>query len=327
MFTLHGKQASGAFAPATLPLGASLGQTGSNYLPLPPLQNVSVNLVSGVQPIYQLGVSPLRDIVNINIQPTDVSFTFPLTHDYPYYGQLFSLLTKSPITNHYPLLDLRIYLGKTFLDGKHVVIDLCGCIVRRLTFNFREGVATLSLSLGVATGVVYTSTDDSLTPPQFATFVPPARRVAAYCRITHPQEDIPAETLADFLQSPTKFAVVGASVDVNITTRYVQTLPTLYHAIFGGDSPLLPAGVPSTIQEGTETYSGDLVLILPPTTPQPPVASPIGVYNVYIITDTNLVIHLKDAKIANVTPTVAATSPTTFNITLQGMGARFFFLS
>ena len=324
---LHGKQASGAFAPAVLPLGASLGQSGNNYLPLPPLQNVSISLPSGVQPVYQLGVFPLKDVVNLTIQPTDVSFTFPLTQDYPYYGQLLSLLTKDPTTNHYPLLDLRIYLGKTYLDGKHVTIDLCGCIVRRLNFNFREGVATLSLSLGVATGVMYISADDNLLPPQFATFVPPARKVAAYCRITHPQEGVPTDTLADFLQSPTKFAVVGASVDVNITTRYIHTMPTLYHAFFGGDSPIIPTGVPSTIQEGTETYSGDIALILPPSTPQPPIASPIGVYNIYIITDANLVVLLREAKIASVNPSIAAASPTTFTITFQGMGAHFFLLT
>jgi len=321
MFVLHGKQAVGGFAPFSGQIGASFGRRGGDFLPLPPLQSVSVSLPSGIQPIFQLGIQPLRDIVNLSINPTEVAFTFPLAQDYPYYPQLVSLMMRDSYTRHYPIADFRIYLGETFLEGASVALDLSGCLIRRITFTFRDGIAQLSLSWTVAAGVLYlTPNGRDLCPTPFAMSSFPARRVATYCRVI-----IPPNMPADFLSSSSAYAVTGANIDANFNTRLQTTFPTLTHALWGTGSPLLPTAIPATVIEGTENFTGELTLALPPAVPMPPIASLPAVYEVILTTDLGLEVRLHEAKVGGITPAISAGGATTFTIGLQGKGISFMF--
>ncbi|MEM0238535.1 MAG: hypothetical protein QXT00_02735 [Ignisphaera sp.] len=310
MFVLHGKGLVCGIKGALLP-PVPLVENGSAFLPFPPIQTITVNLVAGIQPITQLGTYPVRDIVNLSLQqPAEVTVSCLLAEDYAFYPQLFSFFQKDVVNKHLPLVDMRVGLGSVYHDGRMPVIELRAGIARSLSIKIAERFATVDFSFTFPIGAYLPSAGAQHLPGFFVTSTDPARKVTTLCNITTVDG-------APFLPF-SRASVVSATITANLNTSLALTMPSILQAIFG--SPVVPTSVYSIYNEGAPQYSGSLTLMLPPEVDIPPVFTLPENLVLSLVTEGGIVIQLLGCKPQAITPTLSHDSPIQFSLSLVGRG-------
>lgn len=312
MFVLHGKGITCGIKPATIP-PTPITEAGAQFIPFPPIQTVTVNLTSGIQPVVQLGTFPLRGIVNLSLQtPAEVSVSCLLAEDYAAYPQLFSFFQKDVLTKHYPLVDLRVGLGSVFHDSRMPVVELCAGIARSCSIKIAEHYATIDFGFIFPVGAYLPSAPPAALPPYFATSTQPARRVTTLCNII-------TEQGAPFLPF-TSAAVSSATININLNTNLTATMPSVWQAFF--TSTVLPTSVYGVYNEGAPQYSASIVVLLPPEADMPPIFTLPENLFVRLVTEGGLVIELLRCKVQGITPNISHDTPVQFTLSLLGMGVN-----
>lgn len=313
MFTLHGKSITCGFKKATIP-PAPLTAEGEDFIPFPPIQSVSLNLSSGIQAVNQIGIYPLREIVNLAIQqPAEVTFSCILSEDYPYYPELISTFQKSAETRHFPLVDARIHLGRVFHDGRAPVIELMCGVARSLSIRFTDRFAQIDIQYTFPLGFYAPSSEDNSAPAAFyPTTQQPERKILTLCSILNKhRQPIFGSSVA---------SVSSFSLTANLNNSFSVTFPNILQALTGL-TPFLPSSVYALINEGAPSFSGNLNLLMPPEIPLPPVITLPQDVNITLVTEHGLVIQLWESKIQSVSPTLSHDAPIQFNLTFLGKSA------
>lgn len=307
MFTLHGRQIRCGIKPAAIPLSLTPAPAAA-FFPFPTLQSISLTLPAGLQNIIQIGAIPLRDIVSITVEnPVEATVSCLLDETYPNYGALLSFFSKDASTKHFPLVDMRISLGRIFHDGRNPTIELrCG-VARGLSVRADEGAASIEFQFTFPIGFLLPHLDAAFTPPFWVTAAPPARKIFMVCTATNKRG---VNVFGDTAATVTSF-----SLSAQISNSFSQTLPNILQAL---SSPILPSSVYAIIHEGPVTYTANLTMLLPPHIEIPPVTTlPIDV-TLSFTTLNNFSLILSDAKIQQVSPTLAVGSRQQVALTLWG---------
>jgi len=313
MFTLHGKQIRCGIRPANLPYTPELSPADT-YNPFPTLQSISLSLPVGLQQILQIGVMPLRDIISLTVEnPIDVSVNCLLDEDYPYYPQLLSFFRKHPATKHFPLVDMRISLGVLFHNNAAPAIELrCG-VAKGVRIQADEGAAQLEFQFTFPIGYLVVDAGDYANLPYWITEAPPARKISMICQAVNKYgENILGRAAA---------SVASFNLSAQFSNSFAQTLPNLMHALFG--SPIMPTGIHAIINEGGVSYNGSMTLLLPPQIEVPPVTTPAADIYITFTTLRGLTLHLQEAKIQQVTPSLSVGARQ--QITLSFLGKMIHF--
>lgn len=322
MVTLHGKHLRAGFKFSENKIGQDF-PTKKKFIPFPPFNSINIQLPAGLAQIFQIGIAPLVGLIQYNIPPTEITFQCILPADYPYYNQLFSLVQKDPNTYHYPPVDIRI--GAVSIppySDLFPVLNLWGCLAKRLQISLRERYAVMTLVFAVPYGIYFPVNSAKYIPDPFIPQEPPVRWFDSVCRIfLGENEDTTAFGLA-------RYTVLNAELEFNINMNLSLTLPNLEYAMgLRKRNPYepMPVGGAHTPHEGSVTCSGTVRVALPPTGGiefPPHIVGPTP-FTIQIITPIGT-FELRKAKINSFVPTLTTNAPLEFAINFQALGIFYF---